>query len=69
MSAERDRMRRILGIDLADAGRQSGVTGPIERRRQPEVCDFELASSDVLYFRSFDQYLTWLDAEEQKLRS
>lgn len=66
MSAENDRMRRILGIDLADAGRKAGVTGPIERRRQPELDDPESESADLVYFSSFDQYLTWLDAQDHK---
>lgn len=37
MSAERDRMRRILGIELAEAGRRAGVTGPIERRSRQDT--------------------------------
>lgn len=63
MSAERDRMRRILGIELADAGRRAGVTAPIERCR-PDTDTDEQESAGLLYFASFDQYLAWLDSQE-----
>lgn len=64
MSAERDRIRRILGIELAEAGRKAGVTGPTERRSPPDTSNSEPESSDLLYFASFDEYLTWLDSQE-----
>ena len=65
MSAERDRMRRILGIELAEAGRRAGVTGPIERRLQPDTHAGEQGSADLLYFTSFDHYPAWLNARER----
>ncbi|WP_194725847.1 hypothetical protein [Noviherbaspirillum malthae] len=65
MSAERDRMRRILGIELAEAARRAGVTGPIERRLQPDTLAGEQDSADLLYFASYDHYLAWLDSQER----
>jgi len=65
MSAERDRMRRILGIDLADAGRRAGVTGPIERRPQPDTHEGEQGSADLLHFTSLEHYLAWLGSKER----
>lgn len=65
MSAERDRMRRILGIELAEAGRKAGVTGPVERKPPQTESDAESGAEDLLYFTSFEQYLTWLAAKKR----
>ncbi|WP_151637692.1 hypothetical protein [Noviherbaspirillum aerium] len=62
MSAEHDRMRRILGIELAEAGRMAGVTGPIARKPPQKESDAESGAEDLLNFTSFEQYLTWLAA-------
>lgn len=64
MSAERDRMRRILGIELAEAGRKAGVTAPMERRPPGENGASEPESLDLLYFSSFDDYLAWFDSQD-----
>lgn len=69
MSAENKGMRRTLTINLVGADRKAGITNPIERERHPDILNFEFNSSALLYFSSFDQYLAWLGAQENKLQS
>lgn len=66
MSAEKDRMRRILGIELAEAGRKAGVTAPMERRPPREDSASEPESLDLLYFSSLDDYLEWFDSQDDR---
>lgn len=55
MSAENDRIRRELGVDLARAGRDAGVAGPIENQHQAEPHDDDLVFPYLICFPSFDQ--------------
>ncbi len=65
MSAENDRVRRELGVDLARAGFEAGVDAPIKRlmeRLQPQVEGDEA----LLYFTSFEQFDAWHRMNSEK---
>ncbi|HEV2609701.1 MAG TPA: hypothetical protein VGU61_05495 [Noviherbaspirillum sp.] len=58
MSANNDRIRRELGVDLARAGYNAGVNVPMERRPvTPGALDH--GDEALLYFTSFEQFEAW----------